>query len=98
MKSKCRLAIWVFPFLALRFACESGDGGSPPLSTKEWTWVSGSSTADQAGTYGTKGTADSLNVPGARTGAVARIDSGGLLWLFGGYGRGRFNDLWRYIR
>ena len=34
--------------------------------TNEWTWVSGSKTAAQAGNYGTKGTAASTNVPGAR--------------------------------
>lgn len=73
-------------------------------TTLEWTWVSGSNTVDQAGTYGTKGTADSLNVPGARDGAIAWLDSNGKLWLFGGGGRGptgslgHLNDLWQYIR
>lgn len=72
--------------------------------TNEWTWVSGSSIVHQAGIYGTKGTADSSNVPGARNFAVAGIDSSGKLWLFGGVGLdsagnyGVVNDLWRYTR
>ena len=33
-----------------------------------WTWVSGSGVVNQSGTYATKGTADSNNIPGARYG------------------------------
>jgi N-acetylneuraminic acid mutarotase len=72
--------------------------------TLEWTWVSGANTVDQAGIYGTKGTADPSNVPGARRGAASWIDSQGKLWLFGGVARdsggnrGYINDLWKYIR
>jgi N-acetylneuraminic acid mutarotase len=71
-------------------------------TSNEWTWVSGSSTADQKGTYGTKGIADPSNVPGARENAVSWVDSGGKLWLFGGNGYdlagnvGWINDLWKY--
>ena len=71
-------------------------------TTLEWTWVSGSSARDQAGTYGTLGTADPSNVPGGRWGAVSWIDPQGQLWLFGGEGldktgaRGDLNDLWKY--
>jgi hypothetical protein len=68
-----------------------------------WTWASGSNTGNQAGKYGTLGIAYSLNVPGARYGAVSWIDSQGYLWLFGGYGYdsagttlGSLNDLWKY--
>jgi hypothetical protein len=69
-------------------------------TTKVWTWVSGASTGDQAGVYGTQGTPASTNVPGARSDAVSWIDSNGNLWLFGGYGSdsvgnsGYLNDLW----
>lgn len=72
------------------------------LTSLEWIWVSGSSTRDQSGIYGTKGLADSLNVPGARQGAVSWPDSNGNLWLFGGLGvdsagnHGWLNDLWKY--
>lgn len=68
-----------------------------------WTWVSGASTANQTGTYGTQGVAAPSNVPGARTSAVSWIDSSGNLWLFGaifGYDSsgtlGSLNDLWKF--
>jgi len=67
-----------------------------------WTWVSGSSTVDAAGVYGTKGTAAATNVPGARRGNVSWIDAAGNLWLFGGYGYDsagtldNLNDLWKW--
>jgi len=73
-------------------------------TTLEWTWVSGSNALDQAGTYGTQGTAAPSNVPGARLWAVSWLDSSGKLWLFGGFGldsagyTARLNDLWHYIR
>ena len=73
-------------------------------TTLEWTWVSGNDIGKQAGTYGTKGTADPSNVPGARYSAVSWLDSSGKLWLFGGFGldsagyTARLNDLWHYIR
>ena len=66
-----------------------------------WTWVSGSSTAGATGVYGTQGTADSANVPGARYYATGCVDSAGNLWLFGGFGKGAsgtgsLNDLWKF--
>ena len=70
--------------------------------TNMWTWVSGSNTINQAGTYGTKGTADAANVPGARGNSISWIDNAGNFWLLGGHGyvtttsKGRLNDLWRY--
>ena len=73
-------------------------------ATLEWTWVSGSMTANQAGLYGTQGVSDPANVPGAREMSVSWIDSSGKLWLFGGYGLDYLgnafylNDLWQYIR
>jgi N-acetylneuraminic acid mutarotase len=71
-------------------------------STNEWTWISGASADNAAGTYGTQGTASASNVPGARYSASSWIDSSGNLWLFGGYGEdstgnvGKLSDLWRY--
>lgn len=69
-----------------------------------WTWVGGSDRINQPGIYGTKQTASSTNRPGAREGAVTWKDTGGNLWLFGGYGvdsngsRGFLNDLWKFDR
>ena len=90
------------------------DGTGGPLndlwefnpSSKMWTWVSGSNTANAAGVYGTMGVPAAGNVPGARFGSVSWIDAQGNLWLFGGVGndsteipfslQGYLNDLWRY--
>ncbi len=77
------------------------DGTGGPLndlwefnpSSKMWTWVSGSNTANAAGVYGTMGVPAAGNVPGARSGSVSWIDANGNLWLFGG---GEFNDLWEF--
>jgi hypothetical protein len=71
-------------------------------SSGQWTWVSGSSSPDQSGTYGTLGTPGSGTVPGARQYSVDWVDSSGNFWIFSGYGfdstgiLGRLNDLWRY--
>jgi N-acetylneuraminic acid mutarotase len=68
-----------------------------------WMWVSGSSTADVKGVYGTKGIAAATNVPGARNSAAAWTDPSGAFWLFGGAGfdsagtSGDLNDLWKYV-
>ena len=67
-----------------------------------WTWVSGSNTYNQPGSYVTKGTANAGNIPGARASSVSWIDSGSNLWLFGGWGYdsagnfGLLNDLWKF--
>ncbi|MCH7490236.1 MAG: Ig-like domain-containing protein [Gemmatimonadetes bacterium] len=66
-----------------------------------WTWVSGSTSINQPGVYGTQGVASGSNTPGARSGAASWIDASGNLWLFGGGGIdaagsfGDLNDLWR---
>ncbi len=67
-----------------------------------WTWVNGSSTGGQSGSYGTKGIAGVANVPGGREAAALWIDGNGNIWLFGGMGidsngsGGDLNDLWKY--
>lgn len=67
-------------------------------TAKTWTWVSGSSTANSVGVYGTMGIAAAADVPGGRAGAVGWIDHGGSLWLFGGTGPNAtlLNDLWQF--
>ena len=76
----------------------------------EWAWMGGSSTQfcnsgicwGQPGIYGTLGTPTAGNVPGAREEASSWTDSGGHLWLFGGYGfdandgLGCLNDFWEF--
>ncbi|MGD0227411.1 MAG: galactose oxidase [Terriglobia bacterium] len=72
------------------------------FSGNEWTWMDGSETTDQPGTYGVQGVADPANAPGARYAAVSWRDLSGNLWLFGGTGYdsagnvGVLNDLWKY--
>ncbi len=66
-----------------------------------WTWMSGSTIADQHGVYGTKGVPDAANCPGGRSQAVTWVDGSGNAWLFGGNGYGQsssgyLNDLWRW--
>jgi N-acetylneuraminic acid mutarotase len=72
-------------------------------STKEWAWMSGSNTVNQAGVYGALGTPAAGNIPGSRYDAVSWTDKSGNLWLFGGDGYdngtgvyGLLNDLWEY--
>lgn len=71
-------------------------------TAKTWTWVSGSSTVDAIGVYGTLGVAAASNVPGARSNPVGWTDTSGNLWLFGGEGYdangkiGGLNDLWEF--
>jgi hypothetical protein len=70
-----------------------------------WTFVSGSSLANQIGIYGAPGVASGTNAPGGRQEAVGWADAAGNLWLFGGEGEdgnnpatanGILNDLWVY--
>jgi len=71
-------------------------------SSGNWAWMKGSSSADQAGTYGSMGVPAKLNTPGGRHRAVSWVDSIGNLWLFGGAGYdsagtlGALNDLWKF--
>lgn len=69
----------------------------------KWTWVTGSSTPNSLGTYGTLGIAAAGNQPGARGGATAWADAQGHFWMFGGAGLDvgpptgtavSLNDLW----
>ena len=67
-----------------------------------WTWVSGSNTANPNGVYGTQGIASASNIPGGRYASVSWLDISGNLWLFGGQGineagtLGNLNDLWKW--
>jgi hypothetical protein len=68
----------------------------------QWTWVSGSSTADALGTFGTEGVAASANVPPAVYYGSSWIDSSGNFWLIGGFGMDApssatyLNNVWEY--
>jgi hypothetical protein len=74
------------------------------LDTGVWTWISGSSSAAAAGTYGIQGIPSLDNAPGARAQAAGWLDSSGNFWLFGGFGfdstgvQDDLNDLWRFAQ
>lgn len=57
------------------------------VANNTWTYVGGSTSALQAGVYGTKGVFSSTNVIGSRQRACSFKDSNGDLWLFGGFGK-----------
>jgi N-acetylneuraminic acid mutarotase len=71
-------------------------------SSSQWTWVSGASTIDSSGHYGTEGTGSTNNHPGGRTNTVGWNDGSGNFWIFGGWGLdsagdlSELNDLWKY--
>ena len=70
-------------------------------NTYEWTWVSGDSTLNLTGSYGTKGIATSQNKPGSRYFPYNWSDNLGNLWIIGGQGfgnstLGNLNDIWKF--
>ncbi len=107
IKSHVIISAVVMMTLLFFEACGGGSGGSggsppPPNYSGDWTWMGGSDTVDQGGTYGTKGMGSPTNVPGARELAVGWTDASGNFWVFGGNGfdstgnGGDLNDLWKY--
>jgi hypothetical protein len=57
------------------------------ISSRIWTWVSGSNTLNTVGTYGTKGVPSANNYPGSRTGhSMVFHSSLNCLFVFGGEG------------
>lgn len=58
---------------------------STGFASGNWTWLSGSSSFNQVGTYGVKGKAGPSNVPGARTWSAMSFDRNSKsVLLFGG--------------
>jgi len=98
-----RLGLFVAGIIAATTLAVAPAATAQTSSTNEWTWMGGSSTANQIGVYGTLGTASSSNVPGGRSNSVSWTDSKGNFWLFGGYVsvlpsgyQEGLNDLWEY--
>lgn len=71
-------------------------------SSNEWTWMKGTSSENQTGTYGTQGTAASGNNPGGREQIQFWTAADGDFYLLGGNGfsasgaANPLNDLWKY--
>ena len=72
-------------------------------STSQWTWIAGTSWNGQDGTFGTKGTGSTSNLPMGKWSGMTWVDASGNFWLFGGLGKddnqngGDWNDLWKYV-
>jgi N-acetylneuraminic acid mutarotase len=74
-------------------------------STREWSWISGSSSVFLSAEFGTLGTFAPGNLPLGLDNAAAWADNNGDFWFFGGYGQldaangnavGPVNDLWEF--
>lgn len=64
-------------------------------ATNTWTFIKGQTTTQSwSDSYGTQGIESSSSFPIFRENAVTWRDRHGLLWLFGGYFSGYYNDLW----
>jgi hypothetical protein len=109
---------WLFGGWGLNSTATNGNGAlndfwvyspnSTPTQPGTWTWIKGSNTGSQNGSYG--GLTRPYETyyiwtPGGRSNATSFIDSLGELWLFGGEGydststtgNGYLNDMWRYL-
>ena len=62
----------------------------------EWTWMQGTNILNDIGVFGTKGVADSANVPVGRGCYCNWKDSDGNFYFFGGWNNSFWNDLWKY--
>lgn len=58
------------------------------ITSGEWVWIKGATSAGQPGSYGTLNTAATSNSPGARRDACATYGAAGRLVFFGGNGVG----------
>lgn len=69
-------------------------------TARQWTWLSGSQSADQVGTIGTQGVPGTQNTPGARSGSASWTDKDGNFWIFSGEAPNQTGnypqDLWKY--
>jgi len=101
---RCILPVFVICVGVITILASGGgeENQQPATIIGNWTWVSGDSTVDQPGFYGTKGVAAATNTPGGRRDSISWIDGKDNLWLFGGNGyyskgdEGFLNDLWKF--
>ena len=94
--------LWVFGGYTAIGSVYFNDLWKFDVVTNQWTWIHGDNTGNTQGIYGTKGTADAANTPGARYRGVSWTDAMGNFWLMGGQGYdaagnlGELNDLWMF--
>ena len=84
MKIICLLACFAFIILHSAF----GQGGT-------WTWISGDSTLDSHGVYGTQGMPSVNNHPPGEYEPIEWKDKQGNFWIYGGT-YPNIDDLWKY--
>jgi hypothetical protein len=70
------------------------------ISSNQWTWMKGSNSSSQVGTYGTLNVPSTNNTPGGRENGMA-FGTPSALYYYGGYGlnqtsSGYQNDFWRF--
>jgi len=92
--------------VALAWIWMAGTTSAFAAAEVQWSWMKGADVPREVPTYGTLGTPDMANTPGARASEVSWTDASGALWLFGGgythyNDQGTtftelFNDLWKY--
>ncbi|HYV94306.1 MAG TPA: kelch repeat-containing protein [Chitinophagales bacterium] len=89
--------LWLFGGLD-NFYSAHNDLWKYDILTNEWTWMKGTNSAFDPGSYGVQGVPATTNVPASRSECAASwVDVSGNFWLFGGWtGSGTLNDLWRY--
>jgi hypothetical protein len=80
--------------------CPIDDMWMYDIPTNQWTWMQGATVGLTSANFGTLGTADTGNTPGARSEAnTAWVKSDGTLWTYGGNGGdsvGWGNDMWKF--
>ncbi len=95
--------VWLFS--GMSFHTEGVSGRSNDLwkyNGSNWSFESGAKASDGTPIYGTRGSADANNIPGARTGSGMWVTSTGVVWIFGGEAIddgssvGEINDLWKF--
>jgi hypothetical protein len=111
-------SLWLFGGWGLDSTGTNGNGAlndlwvytpnSTPGQLGTWTWVKGSNTGAQSGSYGDELRPWKTHVtdtPGGRSAATSWLDHNNRFWLFGGEGNdathttgsGYLNDMWRYV-
>lgn len=63
------------------------------FENSNWTWISGSNSINDLGSYGIQGIGDESNSPSARIGMSTWTDSNNVFWLYGG---NNMADLWSF--
>jgi len=68
------------------------------MASNIWTWMSGDTTVNSTGSFGTKGIPSPSNKPpGVCENACTWLDANNNLWVYGGYYAGLgYSDVWKY--